>query len=329
MIPRNARVLAQLNAWLTWKRPELIDAYRNYAFFRERVAPIYDEAGLPEALLFAMMATESGAKVHAFSRAGAAGPLQFMPATARRYGLYGVDGFDPRLDPERATRAHARYVLDHLARLRGNLELTLAAYNVGEGRMGRVHRQHPDARFWDPEVYYVLPFETRTYVPRVLAAALLFLHPETYGVAFPVAESSVTTVRLGADASLGELAVCLENAPGEDGWFRTLRNLNPAISPGDRIVEGTRILLPTAAVAAYGERCVAGDLPAMQIARELHDADYPETPDVLRYTVQRGDSLAVIAQDHRSSVRELAALNRIRSPYVIHPGQQLTVPARR
>ena len=67
----------------------------------------------------------------------------------------------------------------------------------------------------------------------------------------------------------------------------------------------------------------------MQIARVLHDADYPATPEVIRYTVQRGDSLAMIALEHRSSVQELAELNRIRPPrYTIHPGQQLTVPAR-
>jgi membrane-bound lytic murein transglycosylase D len=279
-------------------------------------------------LLFAMMATESGAKVHAYSRAGAVGPLQFMPSTARRYGLFAIDGFDTRLDPVRATRANARYVIDHLRRLRGNLELTLAAYNAGETRLRKIHRAHPDKGFWDDEVYYALPFETRTYVPRVLAAALLYLHPERYGIRFPDGEADVTTIRLGPDASLGELAVCLGNAPGEDGWFRALRNLNPAISPSDRIPSGTRILLPTVAVDAYGERCVAAT-PWTLLARELHEADNPERPEVLRYTVRSGDSLAAIAQEHRSSIRELAELNRLRPPYLIHPGQQLTVPARK
>ena len=67
----------------------------------------------------------------------------------------------------------------------------------------------------------------------------------------------------------------------------------------------------------------------MRTARLLHDADYPETPEVFQYTVRRGDSLAMIAQEHRSSVRELAELNQVRPPgYTIHPGQRLTVPAR-
>lgn len=328
VIPLNARVLAQLNAWLTWKRPDLIEAHANYSFLRAAVAPAYDEAGLPEALLFGMMATESGAKVHAHSRAGAAGPLQFMPATARRYGLGSVDGFDMRLDPEHAARANARYMLEHLRRLRGNLELSLAAYNAGETRLARVHRRHPGQTFWDPPVYYSLPLETRTYVPRVMAAALLFLRPEPYGLRFIEQESTVTSVRLPCEASLGELAICLGNAPGETGWFRALRNLNPRISPADRLPAGSAIAMPTGGAAVFTERCTAS-APWMVAARPLHEADYPEQPEVIHYTVQRGDSLAMIALEHRSSVQELAELNRIRPPgYVIHPGQQLTVPAR-
>lgn len=328
VIPLNPRVLAQLNAWLTWKRPDLIEAHANYGFLRAAVAPAYDEAELPEALLFGMMATESGAKVHAHSRAGAAGPLQFMPATARRYGLGSVDGFDMRLDPARAAQANARYMREHLRRLRGNLELTLAAYNAGETRLARIHRRHPEQSFWDPPVYYSLPLETRTYVPRVLAAALLFMQPEKYGLSFTAHESTVTSVRLPCEASLGELAICLGNAPGETGWFRTLRNLNPRISPADRLPAGSRIDMPTGGAAVFTERCTEQG-PWMLTARVLHDADYPEQPDVIRYTVQRGDNLAMIALEHRSSVQELAELNRIRPPgYVIHPGQQLTVPAR-
>ncbi len=324
----NRKVLAQLNVWLTWKRPDLVDAYRNYRFLRSEVAPAYEKAGLPEALLFAMMATESGAKVHAYSRAGAAGPLQFMPQTARRYGLGTIDGFDTRLDPERATRANARYLVDHLRRFRGNLELTLAAYNVGETRLRRIRRRHPGSSFWDPRVYYALPVETRLYVPRVMAAAVLFLHPEAYGLSFDDPEATSTSVKLLADASLGELAVCLGSPPGDDGWFRTMRNLNPDLSPSDRIPAGSRIELPTAVVGAYAERCAEG-APPMVLARKLHDADYPAKPEVVRYVVRAGDTLATIALEHRSSVREIAELNGIRPPsYVIHPGQALTVPAR-
>jgi membrane-bound lytic murein transglycosylase D len=65
IIALNGPVSAAIDDWLTWMRPQLLDAWENYQFLREEMAPIYDEAGLPEALLFAMVATESGGKVHA------------------------------------------------------------------------------------------------------------------------------------------------------------------------------------------------------------------------------------------------------------------------
>ena len=105
LIPLNAEVRAALNDWLTWNRPQLMQTYEQYQFLRPYIVPVYEEAGLPEALLFAIMAKESGGKVHAYSRAGAVGPLQFMSNTARRYGLYSQNGFDMRLDPVAATRA--------------------------------------------------------------------------------------------------------------------------------------------------------------------------------------------------------------------------------
>ena len=328
LIPQNRWVRAALNDWLTWNRPALVEAFRNYQFLRPSVAPIYAEAGLPEALLFAMMAKESGAKVHAYSRAGAAGPLQFMGRTAQQYGLGSDDGFDLRLDPAASTGANARYMKRLLRTFGGNLELALAAYNLGDTRLRRLLGKHPGAGFWDPRVFHALPWETRNYVPKVLAVAWLFLHPDEYSLELASVEASATSIVLQEDTSLGELSICLGQVDSADGWFRTLRNLNPRISPSRRALAGTRLVLPTALVSTYGQRCV-GDSPLIALARELHDADYPETPELMPYTVRRGDTLGAIATRHRCSLSELARLNGIMSPnYVIHVGQKLTVPAR-
>jgi len=328
LIPMNRRVRAALNDWLTWHRPALMEAYDNYQFLRPGVAPVYEEAALPEALLFGIMVKESGAKVHAYSRSGAAGPLQFMRRTALRYGLGSTDGFDTRLDPKASTKANARFMKDLLRKFDGRLEMALAAYNMGETRLRRLHRRHPGADFWDPGVYYSLPWETRNYVPSVLAAALLFMHPDEYGLEFPDSEWTSSTIALAQDASLGELTVCLGQAGNHDGWFRTLRNLNPRLSPGERSAAGTNVNLPVRLVPVYNERCI-GDDPLVQLAQGLHDADYPEKPEVMHYTVRPGDTLAEIATRHRCSLRELAAMNGIRDPeYVIRVGQQLTVPTR-
>ena len=325
IIAVNGPVKAALDDWLTWMRPMLLEAHVNYQFLRAQMAPVYEEAGLPEALLFAMLATETGAKVHSFSRAGAAGPLQFMRRTGQAYGLRVVDGFDMRLDPEAATRANVGYLNDRFEELGGSLEMALAAYNGGEGRALDLHRRY-GANLWDSRVYWSLPEETREYVPRVLAAAWLYLHPEEYGLDFPDIDGSTTQLELKAEISLAELSVCLGQEQNPGGWFRTLRNLNPRLSPGDRLPAGGKIEFPSVLVSVYAGRCVEGDLLAR--ARDLHGASYPPEPEVIHYAVRRGDTLGKIASRHRcATIREIADLNRLRAPnYVIHPGQTLKIP---
>jgi membrane-bound lytic murein transglycosylase D len=169
IIDLNGPVKAALADWLSWMRPNLMEAWENYQFMRHLMWPHYEEAGLPEALLFGILATESTGKVHAVSRAGASGPLQFMPATGRRYGLQVVNGFDQRFDPSASTRANVAYLNDQFRLLNNNLELVLGAYNGGENRMRRLVQSTGKTRFWDDKIYWQLPRETREYVPKVLA----------------------------------------------------------------------------------------------------------------------------------------------------------------
>jgi hypothetical protein len=88
------------------------------------------------------------------------------------------------------------------------------------------------------------------------------------------------------------------------------------------------MVIPSRLVPVYAERCL-GDSPVLDVARLLHDADFPEQPPVVSYKVRRGDTLAKITANHGcKSVRELAAINGIEGPdYVIHVGQRLSVPA--
>lgn len=324
MINLNGPVKAALDDWLTWNRPMLMSSYEYYQYLSDKIAPIYEEAGLPEALLFAMIATETGGRVHSYSHAGAAGLLQFIRSTGRRYGLREVDGFDMRLDPEAATRANVAYLNDQFEVLNNSLELTLAAYNGGEYRMKRLQRRYKTG-FWDQQVYYRVPRETREYVPRILAAAWLFLHPEDYNLEFPVLENELTELVLKNDISLGELTICLGQVESHNGWFRTLRNLNPRLSPGERAEAGDTIVIPKLLVPYYEERCIQGDL--VETAFELHEANYPYGKmDV--YVVRKGDTLGRIASRYRCvNTRELAEVNNVRAPrYLIRVGQQLRIP---
>jgi len=106
MVQYNPAVQAGIRRWLTDLRGPLLQSYENYEYMRDLMWPSYQRAGLPEALLFGIMAKESNGKVHATSRAGAAGLMQFMYATGKRFGL-GPDGtgFDTRYDPRASAEA--------------------------------------------------------------------------------------------------------------------------------------------------------------------------------------------------------------------------------
>jgi membrane-bound lytic murein transglycosylase D len=333
LIAMNGPVKAALEMWLTQWRPNLMDAYVNYEYLRHEMWPAYRKADLPEALLFGILAKESGGKVHAVSRSGAAGPLQFMYATGLRFGLGTVNGFDTRFDPAAAARANADYLNEQLKAFNDNLELTLGAYNGGEGRMRRLVNGDAAVSFYDPRIYDQLSQETRDYVPSVLAAAWLFLHPDSYNLRFPKIDGAPGSITLKRPASLSELTVCFGEA-GEmrDGWFRTLRNLNPRLDPQQEQPAGAVLQVPKPLETVYASRCVDGPWPIL--ASDLHNAVVPVVPvrhadppsRTRRYTVRRGDTVSAIARRYGCpSAHAIERTNGIRH-HQIRAGQVLTLP---
>ncbi|MCG6117846.1 MAG: transglycosylase SLT domain-containing protein [Aquimonas sp.] len=329
LIELNTPVKHAMVDWLTWMRPQLITAWVQYQYMRHLMWPEYEQAGLPEALLFGILAKESGGRVHAISRAGATGPMQFMYQTGLGYGLGRVDGFDTRYDAQLASRASVRYLNDRFRELNGNLELALAAYNGGEGRMRRIHQATGGKPFWNPQVFSQLPRETQDYVPAVLAAAWLFLNPERVGLEFPQVDLRPASFVLANPSSLNELTLCLGQGATRDGWFRTLRNLNPRHAPHIVLPAGQILNGPQSLVEAYEQHCVQGD--RLALAQSLAAAYQPrQTPpaaassSAATYTVRAGDSLHSIARRHQCGVEQLARANRISAPrYLIRPGQRL------
>jgi len=143
-------------------------ALARYNSYRDILTRILIEEKLPlEVLSVALV--ESGFNPLALSPKGARGIWQLMPDTARRYGLMVAPGDDHRTHPEHATRAAARYMRD-LYQMFGDWELTLAAYNAGEGRVQRAIELAGARDFNELARRKLLPLETRNYVPAVLAA---------------------------------------------------------------------------------------------------------------------------------------------------------------
>lgn len=148
---RHTRSLTQMK---DWGRP-----------YFDMMDGILSAHGLPNELKY-LAVIESNLKVYALSWAGAVGPWQFMPATARRMGLR-VDQFtDERTDYYKSTHAAARYLTELFA-LYGDWLLVIAAYNGGTGNVNYAIRKSNSHNFWD--LQYYLPEESRNHVKKFIA----------------------------------------------------------------------------------------------------------------------------------------------------------------
>ena len=357
MVQFNPAVQAGIRRWLTDMRPSLMDSYENYRYMQALMAPAFKRHGLPEALLFGIMAKESNGKVHVGSRAGAVGPLQFMPATGRRFGL-GNDGsgFDTRYDPAASADAAAQYLSERMAQLNNSIELSLAGYNGGEGRALRVFRDTGGRSFWDADVYNQFPAETKDYVPMVIAAAWLFLHPKEYGIRWPSVSTRQASINLSQPTSLYELTICLGNWGSRDGYLRALRNLNPRWSPDEMLPAGTalnatfriswlyrfncrgqrmalakQLMTSTvqSAVVRVGDPTPAGGTQVAATTPSVAPVAAPERKPVKpvktkSYTVRRGDTMGEIVHKFDCDIGDLAKASKLKKPtYALKPGQSL------
>ena len=147
------------------------------------VREIFTAHGIRADLAY-MALVESGFRHSPTSHAGAQGMWQFMPATARDYGLRVDDEVDERNDPEKSTQAAAAH-LKRLHRKFDDWPLVVAAYNVGEGRIERLLRRHGVSTYRELTDRDLLPEETERYVPAIVAATLISRDPVGYGLGTP------------------------------------------------------------------------------------------------------------------------------------------------
>jgi membrane-bound lytic murein transglycosylase D len=190
-------------------------------------------AGLPGDLTYLAL-IESGYNPHAYSRAAAVGMWQMMTATAKGMGLRVDWWIDERRDPVRSTDAAIRF-LNYLHDQFGSLYLAAAAYNGGPGRIARGLSRYADELEGSTgdDVFFALAeqkylrAETKDYVPKMIAAALVAKDPRRYDI--PVESRSVLsydTVRVGPETPLAAIAKAAGTTVDE------IRELNPHILRG-------------------------------------------------------------------------------------------------
>jgi len=278
---------------------------------RERLA----REGMPGDLVYLAL-IESGFSNTATSRARAVGMWQFMKGTGKHYGLRVDSWVDERRDPYRATDAAVRHLRD-LSRRFGSLYLAAAAYNAGSGRVSRGLKRLPDddedplasdATFFRLYDTKHIRRETKDYVPKLIAAALIAKEPARYGFVVEPAprvayDSIVVPTMTGLDV-VARLA---------DTTVAAIRELNPQY-----------LRLATRPGVASVVRIPPGRGPATVAA-------YAELPPNRRVTfvehfVAKGETMSGIARRYRVSGRLLAEANPKVKPNRLRPGQLLIVP---
>jgi membrane-bound lytic murein transglycosylase D len=141
---------------------------------------VFKRNGLPEDLVYVAM-IESGFRMHARSIANAVGPWQFMSGTGRNYSLRIDQWIDERKEPLKATVAAARYLKELSGIFNGDWYLAAAGYNAGENKILRAIDRYNSNDFWELSRGSYLKRETREYVPKLLAAAIIARDPARFG----------------------------------------------------------------------------------------------------------------------------------------------------
>jgi membrane-bound lytic murein transglycosylase D len=172
-------------AYIRFFQTDTREAFSRWLARSTRYVPmmrqVLEKQGLPLDTVYLSM-IESGFNAYAYSFAKAAGLWQFVVGTSRRYGLVTDFWVDERRDPYKSTVAAARYLTDLKARFHGDWYLAWAGYNAGEGKIARAIRKESTRDFWRMmNKGRTLRAETKHYVPKLIAAALIAKHPERFG----------------------------------------------------------------------------------------------------------------------------------------------------
>jgi len=307
-IPDHQSVRAALSYFTAELKPSIQESLIRSGRYRNLIDRVLKEYKLPKGLAY-LPVIESAYVPTLTSRAGAHGIWQFMPETAREYGLRVDWWVDERADPERSTRAAAAYLKDLYAHFQ-DWPLALAAYNAGPGRVDRALADNGAHSFWDLLEEAAIPRETRGYVPTFFATLIIATDPSTYGfrLAEPV-DGDVKAIEVEGPLSLHFVA---DAAKLDEGL---LRELNPALYRGV-LPPGRAILtIPSGSAEAIVTR-----------ATTLRTDD--ATVAICSYTLREGDSIRRLARAIGTTVDTILAMNDRQSTKEIHRGEAIYLPVR-
>jgi membrane-bound lytic murein transglycosylase D len=274
--------------------------------YKEMILRILKEEGVPQDLIYLAVA-ESGFQPQALNaRSGAGGMWQFMPTGA--YGLARNGWVDERFDPEKSSRAYAKYIKS-LYNQFGDWYLAMAAYDWGPGYVQRSVMRTGYADYWELYRRNALPQETKNYVPGIIAAIIMAKNPKQYGLEALTPEPPVIsdTVTVSSPVDLRLVADVTEVS------LQEIVALNPSL-----------LRMSTPQATDFDLHLPAG-------TRDLFQKRIESVPEDKRtswrfHVVKAGESLDSVANIFHSRTTEIARANQLDTDASIDGGDELVVP---
>ncbi|OCG21293.1 MULTISPECIES: transglycosylase SLT domain-containing protein [unclassified Gilliamella] len=340
-VPENSRVIAERERLLRNPQGFEATALRSEPYVYYIINQLYKNNLPVELALIPLI--ESAYDPLATSPAQAAGLWQFVPVTAREYGLLHNSSFDARRDLIASTNSAISLLQNLNNRFNGDWLLTLAAYNAGEGRIRRAIEKNQakglPVNYWSLD----LPTETMHYVPKILAIIDIVKNNKRYGIKLPDCnyENSLVRIDMSKNISLAKIA----NYTGI--------SLNELTSYNAGYVKQTvsgpfHLLIPYAHAETLFKKLQAENLVANEITELLQDIPHGNMPfefnssDSIQYNritnkddrarnvrkiaylVKAGDSLYSIAKNYRVKITDILEWNNLKNSRV-QEGDVLTI----
>lgn len=291
-------------------RPEyvkrMMERSRKYIFY---VLEEIEKRDMPTEIALLPM-IESAYNPTAFSRSKAVGIWQFMPATGKHFGLQQNWWVDKRRDITAATDAALNY-LEKLHGMFGSWDLALAAYNAGEGTVGRAISRNQKLGLPTDYQSLALPLETTHYVPKLQAIKNIINNPAQYGLNIDPIPNEAYFAEIDSPPYQIDAKLAAEFAEISDEEFASL---NPSYNrPVVASKNNThKLLLPISAIETFQNNLESYDKPLVSWSV---------------YNAKSGEHTSKIAQKFNISVNRLHMINGLPKSKKLSKSLQLLVPA--
>ena len=250
---------------------------------------------------------ESGYQPYAYSPSKAAGIWQFIPPTAKEYGLSRNWWYDGRRDIMQSTKAAAHFLRDMHRHFDKDWLLAIASYNTGAGKVGRSIKKlkvlNGKPSFWDLD----LPRETEVYVPKLLALRDIISNPSSYGIKLPNIKNKPYVNLVSIEYPIDFYTFSIISNVSE----KELYALNPGFNTWYFLPSfQDRVFLPSSKIKEFKKRYK--EVTKFIFSKKTH-------------LIVKGDSLSRISKKYNVSIKAIKKVNNLKSNVIIL-GKKLKLP---